>query len=135
MRNAEYQSMNNDDLNRRKKDFALRVLRMSEAMPRSIVGDVLTRPIVRSATSVAANHRSACRAKSRADFVNKMGTVKDEAGGTALWLELIAEGEFLPPTKTSALHAEARELTAIAVSSIRTARACASNPQSAVRNL
>jgi len=133
-RSAEFNAMNHDNLKQRTKQFALRVIRMSEAMPRSIPGDVLNRQIVRSATSVAANYRSACRGKSRADFVAKMGIVEEEADETALWLELIAEAGLLPETKTAALHAEAGELTAIAVSSIRTARAGKVTPQSALRN-
>ena len=125
--------MNHDNLKQRTKQFALRVIRLSEALPRSIPGDVLSRQVVRSATSVAANYRSACRGKSRADFIAKMGIVEEEADESALWLELIAEAGLLPEAKTAALHTEAGELTAIAVSSIRTARAGKITPQSALR--
>jgi four helix bundle protein len=115
--------MKNDALKARTKQFALRVIRLSEALPRSIAGDVLGRQLVRSGTSVAANYRSACRAKSRADFVAKMAIVEEEADESGLWLELISEAGLLGATKTSALLKEADELTAIAVASIRTARA------------
>ena len=125
--------MSHDNLKQRTKDFALRVIRLSGPMPRSIPGDVLSRQIFRSATSVAANYRSACRGKSRADFIAKMGIVEEEADEPALWLEMIAEAKLLPEAKTAALQAEAGELTAIAVSSIRTARAGRSTLQSAVR--
>jgi len=125
--------MKNEELKKRTKQFALRVIRLVDAMPRSIVGDVLGRQIVRSATSVAANYRAACRAKSRADFVAKMGIVEEEADESALWLELIAESGQMKPARTASLHSEAGELTAIAVSSIRTARARSSTPHSAVR--
>lgn len=125
--------MNHDNLKQRTKQFALRVIRMSEAIPRSIPGDVLSRQIVRSATSVAANYRSACRGKSRADFIAKMGIVEEEADESALWLELITEAGLLPDVKTAALHTEAGELTAIAVASIHTARAGKSTPRSALR--
>ena len=74
-----FPAMKNEDLKLRTKQFALRVIRLSGAMPRTIAGDVLSRQIVRSATSVAANYRSACRAKSRADFIAKMGIVEEEA--------------------------------------------------------
>ena len=114
--------MKNEDLKLRTKQFALRVIRLSGAMPRTIAGDVLARQIVRSATSVAANYRSACRAKSRADFIAKMGIVEEEADESGFWLELIAEAELLAAVKTEALLREANELTAIAVASIRTAR-------------
>jgi four helix bundle protein len=125
--------MKNDELKKRTKQFALRVIRLVDAMPRTVVGDVLGRQIVRSATSVAANYRSACRAKSRADFVAKMGIVEEEADETGLWLELITESGQMKPARTEALHLEAGELTAIAVSSIRTARSRSANPQSALR--
>jgi four helix bundle protein len=125
--------MSHDNLKQRTKQFALRVIRMSQVMPRSIVGDVLSRQIVRSATSVAANNRSASRGKSRADFVAKMALVEEEADETALWLELIAEAGLLLETKTTALHAEAGELTAIAVASILTARVGRKTPPSPLR--
>ncbi len=131
MRNAP--GMNHDNLKQRTRDFALRMIRLSEALPRSIPGDVLGRQIVRSATSVAANYRSACRGKSRADFIAKMGIVEEEADESALWLELITEAGLLSGAKTAALLTEADELTAIAVASIRTARAGRVTPHSAVR--
>lgn len=125
--------MNNDDLKQRTKQFALRVIRMSDSLPKKMAADVLGRQLVRSATSVAANYRSACRAKSRPDFISKMGIVEEEADESALWLELISESGFMPVRRIELLHREASELTAIAVASIRTARARKTNPQSAVR--
>ncbi|MCR6654290.1 MAG: four helix bundle protein [Opitutus sp.] len=123
--------MTNDQLKQRTKQFALRAIRLADALPRKMSADVLGRQLVRSATSVAANYRAACRGKSRADFVSKMGTVEEEADESALWIELIAESGILPVAKVSELLREANELTAIAVASIRTARR--TNPQSAVR--
>jgi four helix bundle protein len=118
----------------RTKQFALRVIRLTDSLPRRASADVLGRQLLRSATSVAANYRSACRAKSRAEFVSKMGTVEEEADESAIWLELIAESEIVTAGKLSALRREADELTAIAVASIRTARRGPVSPQSAVRN-
>lgn len=125
--------MKNDDLKERTKRFALRVILMTDSLPRKMSADVLGRQVSRSATSVAANYRSACRARSRADFISKMGTVEEEADETGFWLELISESGLLPATKLQELHGEAHELTAIAVSSIRTARSRSANPQSAFR--
>lgn len=125
--------MKNNNLKQRTKEFALRVIHLSEALPKKMVADVLGRQIVRSATSVAANYRSACRAKSRADFIAKMGLVEEEADESVLWLELIGETCLLPLAQTAALHTEAEELTAIAVASIRTARAGIAVPPSALR--
>ena len=126
--------MNQGELKVRTKQFALRVIRMSDALPRKMTTDVLGRQLVRSATSVAANYRSACRAKSRADFISKMGTVEEEADESGLWLELLEDAGLIPAKRLVQLRAEADALTAIAVSSIRTARARTANPQSAIRS-
>jgi four helix bundle protein len=127
--------MNQTDLKQRTKDFALRVIKLSSTLPRDRSADVIGRQIVRSATSVAANYRSACRARSRADFIAKMALVEEEADESVLWLELLGESELVPDRRLAELRSEANELTAIAVSSIRTARSAIRNPQSAVRNL
>jgi four helix bundle protein len=125
--------MNPTELSERTKQFALRTIRLVEALPKNISADVIGRQLIRSATSVAANYRSACRAKSRADFVSKMGTVEEEADESALWLELLGDAGLVSPARLTDLRAEADALTAIAVSSIRTARTGSSNPQSATR--
>lgn len=125
--------MNNQEMKERTKRFALRVIRMTDSLPRKMAADVLGRQVLRSATSVAANYRSACRAKSRPDFISKLATVEEEADESGLWLELISESGLLPAAKLGDLHHEASELTAIAVASIRTARKRSANPHSAVR--
>jgi len=111
-----------NDLKQRTKQFAVRVIKLTENLPNGRVGDVLGRQLLRSGTSVAANYRSACRARSAADFQSKMGIVEEEADESALWLELVTESGQMPAEKTAALLAEANELTAIAVASIRTSR-------------
>ncbi len=125
--------MKNDELKKPTKEFALRVVRMCEALPNSKAGDILGRQVLRSATSVAANYRAACRGKSRTDFIAKMGIVEEEADESAFWLEMISDGKLLPASRTREFLAEAGELTAIAVASIRTARAKSVTPHSAVR--
>lgn len=132
MRNLK--TMNNAELKERTKRFALRVIRMTDSLPRKMAADVMGRQVLRSATSVAANYRSACRAKSRADFISKMGTVEEEADETAFWLELLGEAGLVPTAKLSELHREAEEFTAIAVTSIRTARSRLATPPSKIRN-
>lgn len=124
--------MKTTELKRRTKDFALRIIRMTEVLPQKRAADVIDRQLIRSSTSVAANYRAACRAKSRADFIAKMGAVEEEADESAFWLDLIAAG-LLPSSRLSALAKEADELTAIAVKSIRTARSRAANPQTSIR--
>lgn len=126
--------MKNDELKARTQSFALRVIRLTESLPRQRAADVLGRQLLRSACSVAANYRSACRAKSRADFISKMGTGEEEADESGLWLELIGQSSILSATRLTALQGEAGELTAIAVASIRTARARSAHPPSAVRS-
>lgn len=104
------------ELSARTKSFALRIMRMSDALPRTRTANVIGNQILRSATSVAANYRAAGRARSKAEFIAKIG---DE---TVLWLELLAEGNILQRTKLEGLVAEARQLLAIFSASGRTAK-------------
>ena len=100
MRNAECgmtEAMSEPDLKKRTKAFALRILKLVDALPKTTAGRALASQIVRSGTSVAANYRAACRAKSPADFISKMGIVEEEADETLFWLELLEESELVPP--------------------------------------
>jgi four helix bundle protein len=114
--------MNNENLKLRTKQFALRVIKLVESLPRDEVSKVLGRQLLRAGTSVGANYRAACRSKSVADFISKMGTVEEEADESAYWMELLVEAGKIKALKTSSLMQEASELTAIATSSINTAR-------------
>lgn len=114
--------MSNENLKLRTKQFALRVIKLVESLPADQAARVLGRQLLRSGTSVGANYRAACRSKSNADFISKMGTVEEEADESGYWMELLVEAGKVPPKKLSALMQEANELTAIAVSSINTAR-------------
>ena len=123
MQNAESpKPMSEPDLKKRTKAFALRVLKLVDALPKTTAGRVLASQIVRSGTSVAANYRAACRAKSTADFIAKMGTVEEEADETLFWLELLEEFELVTAAKLTAIKRKANELIAITVASIKTAR-------------
>ena len=122
MRNSEFGIRNEPDLKRRTKAFALRILKLVDALPKTAAGRALASQIVRSGTSIAANYRAACRAKSTADFIAKMGIVEEEADETLFWLELLEESEFVTPAKLTAIKQEANELIAITVASIKTAR-------------
>ena len=108
-------------MKQRTKKFALRVLDLVDSLPRSRSGNVIARQIIRSGTSVAANYRALCRAKSREDFINKTKVVEEEADETSLWLELIVEGRLLSARRVQPLLSEADELTAIFVASRKTA--------------
>ena len=111
-----------DELKSRTQDFALRVIRLTGALPRTDAARVVGRQMLRSGTSVGANYRAACRARSKPDFVSKMGIVLEEADETAYWLELLVHAQLLPATRVRDLLEEANELVAIFVASIRTAK-------------
>jgi four helix bundle protein len=113
---------NQSDLKKRSKAFALRILKLVDALPKTTAGRALASQIVRSGTSVAANYRAACRARSTADFIAKMGIVEEEADETLFWLELLEEFELVTAAKLTAIKEEANELIAIIVASIKTAR-------------
>src|SRR5204862_515916 len=122
MRNSEFGMRNEPDLKKHTKAFALRILKLVDALPKTTAGRALASQIVRSGTSVAANYRAACRARSTADFIAKMGIVEDEGGETLFWLELLEESELVSATKLAAIKQEANELIAITIASIKTAR-------------
>lgn len=109
------------ELKQRTKSFSLRVLKLIRVLPRSIDGQIIAKQIGRSGTSVGSNYCASCRARSRAEFIAKVGVVEEEADETAFWLELITESGLLPSSKVDPLHAEAVELTAIMASSRITA--------------
>ena len=114
-----------DDLRKRTKRFALRVMSLVEALPRGKTADIIGRQLVRSGTSVAANYRAACRAKSRADFISKMGTVEEETDESMFWMELLVESGMVQEQLLKDLMSESQEILAIIVSSIRTVRKAA----------
>ena len=128
--------MNAQELRDRTKKFALRVMALIDALPRTPKGNAIAGQLVRSGTSVAANYRAACRARSRAEFIAKIGVVEEEADESALWLELIIDDKLLPQRKVASLLAEANELVAImAASHISASRSKgAASAQSAISN-
>jgi four helix bundle protein len=113
--------MNEQEMKQRTKTFALRILDLADALPRTRSGNVIAGQIVRSGTSVAANYRALCRTKSRADFVNKTSIVEEEADESCFWLELLVDRGLLAPRRVQPLLKEANELTAIFVASRKTA--------------
>jgi four helix bundle protein len=114
--------MNQEELKERTKQFALEIIKFTESLPRTRTADVLGGQLLRSGTSVGANYRSACRAKSVADFISKMGIVEEEADESIYWLELLIGAKFMEATDTEFLIKEAKELLAITIASIKTAR-------------
>ena len=114
--------MQQKDLKKRTKEFALRVIRLVEALPKGRTADILGRQLLRSGTSVGANYRAACRARSNADFISKMGIVEEETDESLYSMELLIEADLVQAVKLESLMKEANELLTITVSSIKTAR-------------
>ena len=115
--------MTPEELKIRTKAFALRVIKLVDTMPRSQAGQTIGRQLLRSATSVGANYRAACRAQSRAEFAANMSIVIEEADETLYWLELLKESVMVAAVRLAQLSQEANELVAIAASSRKTAKA------------
>jgi four helix bundle protein len=107
-------------LKQRTKTFALRVIRMTQALPRTREADVIGRQVLRSATSMAANYRAAGRGRSKAEFRAKLGIVIEETDETVLWLELLGESGIVRPARLRNLLDEANQLLALFAASWRT---------------
>ncbi len=114
--------MDSEELKARTKAFAVRVVKMTEALPPTRAADMVSRQLLRSATSVGANYRAACRARSHREFVAKIGVVTEEADESLYWLEILVEAEIMPEARLKSLIQEANELTAIFTASSYTAR-------------
>ena len=114
--------MDEASFKRRTKRLGLDAIRLACALPRHRFSDLLARQLVRSATSVGANYRAACRSKSRADMVSKMSIVEEEADETLYWLELLVESEIVEGDQANLVMQQANEILAMTHSSIRTLR-------------
>jgi len=114
--------MNQEDMKKRTKEFAKKVIILCRQLPRTQEGKLVSGQIFRAGTSVGANYRAACRARSTADFISKLGIVLEEADESLYWLEIIAETELLMNQLVVWLTKEANELVAILVSSVKTAK-------------
>lgn len=115
--------MTPEQLKHRTKDFALRIIKLVTAMPKTIEGRAIATQLVRCGTSVAANYRATCRARSKSEFVAKIGVALEEADEAQLWLELIIDAKVLPAARVEPLLSEAAELVAIFVTSRKSASA------------
>ncbi|MFO8013855.1 MAG: four helix bundle protein [Phycisphaerae bacterium] len=111
-----------EQLRSRTKLLGLRVIRLVDALPKTTAAQIVARQVLRSALSVGANYRAACRARSRAEFIAKIGIVEEEVDETHYWLEILGESELMDEARLGSLLDETSELTAMVVASIRTAR-------------
>ena len=123
--------MNEQEMIKRTKQFALRVMKLVEALPRNVQERTIASQLMRSGTSVAANYRAAFRVRSKPEFIAKLGTVEEEADESGFWLELIIESGLLIEKNVRPLLIEAGELVAITASSKKTA---SSRPRSQIAN-
>ena len=114
--------MNQEEMKQRTKLFALGIIQLVESLPKERTAGVLGGQLLRAGTSVGSNYRSACRAKSIADFISKMGIAEEEADESLYWMELLIDAGIEVNKKLEALMKEAGELLSITVASIKTAR-------------
>jgi four helix bundle protein len=126
--------MNPEDLKKRTRAFALRIIRLAESLPNTPTAKVIRNQMLRCGPSVGANYRAACRAKSKPDFVSKMGTVEEEADETIYWMELLIDAEIVKRSRIADLLDEADQILSIVITSIKTAKGSRTNQQSAIRN-
>ena len=114
--------MNEEQMKKRTKEFAKQIIELCRQLPNNREGRLIGNQLFRSGTSVAANYRSACRARSKADFISKLSIVEEEADESLFWLEIITEMEVFYAPFMDSLIAENNEIIAILVSSIKTSR-------------
>jgi four helix bundle protein len=113
--------MTEAEMKQRTKAFALRVIRLVNSLSTDLASRRLGDQLLRSGTSVGANYRAACRAKSKADFISKLGIVEEEADESAFWMELLIDSGLVPQSRLDKLLDEANQLTAIVVASRKSA--------------
>ena len=120
----------------RTKKLALGVIKLVEELPKNRTADIISRQLLRSATSIGANYRAACRGKSTPDVMAKLAIVEEEADETVYWLELLAESNIVVPERLSDLLKETNEIIAMTVASIKTLREriWRANPKSKIQN-
>ena len=110
------------DLKERTRAYALRIIKLVESLPPGKTGEVIGKQLLRCGTSVGANYRASCRARSQADFIAKMGIVLEEADESIYWMELLVESGLIRQERMTGLISEANEIVAITVTSIKTAK-------------
>ena len=115
--------MNKDELRERMTDFAVRIIKMVDALPSSISGNAIARQVIRSGTSPSANYRAACLAKSDKDFINKLKMVEEELDETCHWLDIIIRSQMMKESRLKPLYQECCELLNIIAKSIVTTKA------------
>jgi four helix bundle protein len=114
--------MNEQEFKQRTKQLALRAIKVVQSLPQTDTGRVIGKQVLRSATSVGANYRAACRAKSTPDILHKLAIVEEEADETLYWFELLVEAELVPEIRLKNLMSDTNEIVAMIVASMKTIR-------------
>jgi len=114
--------MNPNEMKKRTKAYALAIIRLVESLPNTPTARLVGHQLLKCGTSVGANYRASCRAKSQADFIAKMGIVEEEADESVYWMEVLVESKVLLPSAVIELCDEGNQIVAIVVASINTAR-------------
>jgi four helix bundle protein len=127
--------MKPEEMKARTRCFALRIIRLAENLPDTSTAKAIRHQMIRCGSSVGANYRAAFRAKSKPDFVSKMGNVEEEADETIYWMELLIDAEIVKRPRIADLLDEADQILWIVISSIKTAKGLRANPQSEISDL
>lgn len=114
--------MNEAEFKRRTKAAALRIVRLVSELPKTTIADVIGRQLLRAGTSVGANYRAACRARSKKDMLSKLGIVEEEADEAVYWLEMIGDSKVIEASRLKDLVREYNEIVAMVVASLKTLR-------------
>ena len=125
--------MTQEEMKARTKQFALRILKLVQSLPPNLVTNTIGKQLLRSGTSVGANYRASCRAKSTPDFINKLTIVEEEADESIYWMELLVEAQLVKENLLKNLMDEGNQILSIVVSSIKTSKD-KTNPQSEITN-
>jgi len=128
--------MTEQEFKKRTKDIAIRIIKLVDSLPGSKSSEVIGKQLLRSGTSVGANYRAACRAKSTADLLHKLSIVEEEADESLYWMELLIDAKIMPENKLAILMNDLNEIIAMIVASIRTMRSKKlAVPKSQIQNL
>ncbi len=119
---SEEKDMDEKTFKSRTKKLAVAIIKQVDKLPRSLAADVIAKQIIRSGTSVGANYRAACRAKSTPDMINKLKIVEEESDETEYWLELLTEAGLVSQDQISGIYKETDEILSMTIASIKTLR-------------
>jgi four helix bundle protein len=123
------------EFKQRTKDIAIRIIKLVQSLPKNWVAETIGKQLLRSGTSIGANYRAACRAKTTADIINKLVIVEEEADESMFWIELLIESEIVAENRLINLYCDIEEVVKMTVTSIRTLKAKReTNPKSKIQN-